>query len=136
MKNLSLLLIEDSPTDAHMALRILKKAKPETQHHWIEDGEEAVSYFQNEESELPKMILLDLRLPKVNGFGVLKEIRANERFARLPVIVYSSSGQEEDIQEAIDYGANSYLVKPGNYGDMKELLGLTFRYWIESNQSV
>ena len=135
MEKPNLLLIEDSETDAHFAIRIFKKNLENANYKWIADGQSALDFFEDiNREELPDMVLLDLKIPKVNGLEVLHKLKTNPRTAHLPIIVYSSSGQEEDIKQAYANGANSYLVKPNDYIKMKEDLGITFKYWIKKNR--
>lgn len=136
MSRLNLLLVEDSENDAHFVNRILNKTLPGASCKWVSNGLEAVEFLQSLESsiEQPELILLDLKLPKISGLQVLEEIRKNEKTKHLPVVIYSSSGEVKDIKQAYSIGANSYLIKPVDYIEMKENLGLTFKYWLTKNQ--
>lgn len=138
MNRLNLLLVEDSENDAHFVNRILNKTLPEASCKWVTDGLEAVEFLQSLESsiEQPELVLLDLKLPKISGLQVLEKIRKNEKTKHLPVVIYSSSGEVKDIEQAYSIGANSYLIKPADYIEMKENLGLTFKYWLTKNQLV
>ena len=134
MERPNLLLIEDSETDAHFVIRILNKELRDAKYEWISDGQSALDYFDDiEYSKVPDMILLDLKIPKINGLEVLKRLKKHPYISYLPIIVYSSSGDPRDIERAYSYGANSYLVKPNDYKEMKENLGITFKYWMKKN---
>lgn len=135
MDKINLLLVEDSDTDAHFALRIFKKEIETHNFKWLPDGEQAIEFLMNvSEQDMPDLVLLDLKIPKVSGMNVLKHIRENKDFAKLPVIIYSSSGEKSDIEAAYAIGANSFLTKPNDYKRMKEVLGTAYRYWINFNQ--
>ncbi|MCF8235482.1 MAG: response regulator [Bacteroidales bacterium] len=136
-----ILLVEDNPDDAEMALRALKKNNLANNILVVGDGEEALDFiFARGEYKVrssknrPKIILLDLKLPKVSGLEVLKELKANKKTRIIPVIVLTSSKEESDMFESYELGVNSYIVKPVDFdkfvGSVKDL-GL---YWLLLNQ--
>jgi len=101
----------------------------------MKDGSQILDYLKNEKSPLPSAILLDIKLPKVNGLDVLKQIRASKRTSNIPIVMYSSSYRKDDIEAAYQYGANSYLTKPTAFSDMKNQFVNFFNYWIKYNHS-
>ena len=117
-ENVDILLVEDNPADAELALRALRKGKVANQITWVKDGAEALEFiFRNgayagRPEQNPKLILLDLKLPKVDGIEVLKRIKADERTRVIPVVMVTSSAEGRDITESYKLGVNSYLVKP------------------------
>jgi CheY-like chemotaxis protein len=126
-EQINLLLIEDNPDDADLALRALRKRHLLNTIKVLSDGEEAIHYLLRrgpyEGTELPssiKLILLDLKLPKLNGFEVLHAIRNDERTKRIPVVILTSSQEDPDIQKAYALGANSYVVKPVDFDNFSK----------------
>ena len=122
-----ILLVEDNPRDAELTLRALKKRNLANRVFVVEDGAEALDfifcrgqYAQREAGHSPKVILLDLKLPKMNGLEVLRATRADERTRRIPVVVVTSSGEDPDIQTAYGLGANSHVVKPVEFDAFQE----------------
>lgn len=136
MNDLDFLFVEDSINDVYLIKRILKKENLTEKYHWLKDGKEALDYFENEENPLPKVVLLDIKMPKVNGLEVLKFLKENSRTKKMPVVMYSSSLQKSDVDTAYDLGANSYMRKPETLNDMKELFVQIFKYWVLFNKNV
>lgn len=136
MEIIDLLFVEDSVNDGHFVQRILKKENLSENYRWLKNGEEAINYFFEEENPIPRFILLDIKMPKVNGFEVLKKLKSEEKTKDIPIIIYSSSIQKSDIQTAYALGANSYISKPPRYQEMKELFIHLFQYWITLNKNV
>jgi two-component system response regulator len=142
MENKALLLVEDNPRDVELTMRALRKAKVASKLVLAEDGAEALSYLFGEEGEdagcppeqLPVAILLDLKLPKVDGHQVLRRIRAEEKTRRLPVVILTSSSEDRDIAASYDLGANSYVRKPVNFRDFSEAIRQLGLYWLITNQ--
>lgn len=134
-----ILLVEDNPNDAELALHALRKANLANQVDWVKDGAAALDYLfhqgaYNGRKGQPKVVLLDLRLPKVDGIEVLRELRADPRTKELPVVVLTSSKEERDLVETYRLGVNSYVSKPvafKNFADTVTQLGL---YWVLINQ--
>lgn len=140
-KAVELLLVEDLEEDANLAIRSLKKYNLVNDIQWAEDGEEALDYLfargqyhGRNAAHVPKVILLDLKLPKLNGLEVLKEIRQNEITRKIPVIIMTSSKEDKDIQVAYDLGANSYIVKPVDFHKFAEVVKEVGFYWLVLNQ--
>jgi len=117
-QELQVLLVEDNPADAEMTMDALRQGRLVNQVQWVKDGAEALELLLGRGDESAavarrlRLVLLDLRLPRVDGLEVLRALRADERTRRLPVVVLTSSHEEVDVVRAYDLGANSYLVKP------------------------
>ncbi len=131
-----ILLAEDEDSDALLMLRAFRKANIKAPLFRVKDGEEVVSYLMGhgvyanrEEYPLPSLLLLDLKMPKKNGFEVLEWLKSQPKLKRLPVTVLTSSDQFEDIQHAYDAGANSYLQKPSEFNDLIEVISSLQSYW-------
>lgn len=133
MKSVDLILVEDSEVDGLLLKRIIKKEGLTENYFWMKDGNQVLEYFEDETAPLPTAILLDIKLPKVNGLDVLKKIKSLERTKNIPVVMYSASSRKEDIETAYEYGANSYLTKPAELSDMKIQFVNFFNYWIKFN---
>lgn len=137
-----ILLVEDNPNDAELTIRALKKHNLANDLHWVEDGQEALdfifsrgSYASRSNSSSIRVIFLDLKLPKISGLEVLKEIKSNPETRKLPVVVISSSREDPDISKAYDLGANSYIVKPVNFEEFMAALQSTGLFWLLVNQA-
>jgi CheY-like chemotaxis protein len=135
------LLIEDSPTDAELCTRALKKHKLANDLVWVKDGAEALdflfargSYSGRDMMYPPKLVLLDLRLPKVDGLEVLRQVRADERLKTLPVVILSSSKEDRDIAESYRLGANSYVSKPVEFQEFADAVVKLGLYWLLINR--
>lgn len=136
------LLVEDNISDAEMILRALKKNKLANRLVHLNDGAEALDFifaegnYRDRDTVItPKVILLDLKMPKVNGIEVLRKIKADERTKKIPVVVFTSSKEDSDIQACYSLGANGYVVKPVQFDDfINAISGLGF-YWMTLNQS-
>jgi two-component system, response regulator len=137
-----ILLVEDNPQDAEMAIRALKRNNLANNVLHVTDGEEALdvifarrTYSERKVEDGPKVILLDLKLPKVDGLEVLKIVKSDERTKIIPVIALTSSNEGRDIVESYRLGVNSYIVKPVDFDKFVEAIkGLGF-YWLLLNQS-
>ena len=136
-----ILLVEDNPEDIELTLRALKKSKLANTIVVAEDGEEALDFIfargkYSERSTIcsPKVILLDLKLPKVSGIEVLREIKKDPRTSIIPVVILTSSTQEVDIEESYKLGANSYIVKPVNFENFIQSLRQMNDYWLVLNR--
>ncbi|GAA0890941.1 response regulator [Fulvivirga kasyanovii] len=143
LNEVELLLIEDNPYEAELAIRNLRKHKLVDKLYHIDDGAEALEYIfsgSGEDGEPngirfnPKVILLDLKLPKVSGQEILKKIRENERTNTIPVVVLTSSNEESDISECYKLGANSYIVKPVNFDNFSRAMKDLSKYWLQLNK--
>ena len=137
MRKNAILLVEDNPDDELLTLRALKKTKLVNEIAVAHDGEEALDYLLNEENgnDLPVMVLLDLKMPKVSGLEVLHAIRSNARTKTLPVVVFTSSSEEKDIVESYNLGVNSYVRKPVDFSQFLEAVERIGLYWMVLNES-
>jgi two-component system response regulator len=137
-----ILLVEDNPDDAALTLRAFDKNNIKNKIITVEDGEEALDYlfckgkFEGRNPlELPSVVLLDLKLPKVDGFEVLKAIRKNEHSKYLPVVILTSSREEKDIVKGYSLGANSYIQKPVDFENFFEAVKTLGVYWLLMNET-
>lgn len=137
---LQILLVEDNPTDAELTMDALRESHLVNRVKWVKDGAEALDALFGRgtasvaESHHLRLILLDLRLPRVDGLDVLRAVRADERTRRLPVVVLTSSREEIDIVRAYDLGASSYLVKPVESEAFMKAVGEIGLYWMLLNK--
>jgi two-component system response regulator len=133
-----LLLVEDNPDDVELTLRAFKKARLANPVHVARDGVEALEFLFDEKggarAVLPRVVLLDLKLPRVNGLEVLARIRANALTRQLPVVIVTSSQEEPDIRRAYELGVNSYIVKPVEFEKFVAAVGEVGLYWLALNQ--
>jgi len=132
------LLVEDNPDDAELTLRAFRRRGLTHSFHVVRDGAEAIEYLlgasRGEERRLPRVVFLDLKLPKVSGLEVLARIRANEGLSGLPVVVLTSSSEEADMRDAYRLGANSYIVKPVEFEKFERVVSDVGLYWLQLNQ--
>jgi two-component system, response regulator len=136
-----LLLVEDNPQDLELALLALREANPSARIHVARDGAEALDYIFCEGThaarriaDMPKVILLDLKLPKVDGLDVLKRIKGDPRTRMIPIVVLTSSREQKDVVESYQLGVNSYIVKPVNFERFTEAVRNLGLYWQTLNQ--
>ncbi|MFH0893981.1 MAG: response regulator [Bacteroidota bacterium] len=136
-----ILLVEDNPQDVELTLRTLEKNHLANQVFVVTDGEEALDFlfcrakFVQREPRSPKVIFLDIKLPKVNGLEVLKIIKQDKRLRNTPVVMLTSSAEDPDVQAAYQLGANSYVVKPVDFRIFAETIINLGLYWLVVNQS-
>jgi len=137
MTNRAILLVEDNPDDEALTLRALRKNNILNAVTVARDGAEALDYLfaEGPGGVTPSLILLDLNLPKVSGLEVLRRIRADERTRLIPVVVLTSSREQEDVIAGYRRGANSYVRKPVNFADFAEAVGVLGCYWLLLNES-
>ena len=135
-----MLIVEDDPNDAKLIQRAIKKARITDRVTIVEDGAAAIDYLagvppydDREKYPLPVLMLLDLKLPKTNGFEVLEWLRTQPQLKRLPVVILTSSGETADIDRAYELGANSYLVKPVGTETLVDMLKAVELYWLVTN---
>jgi CheY-like chemotaxis protein len=136
-----ILLIEDNASDIELTRRAIQRSRVTDDLIVVEDRREALEYFFGKDSnggaghnELPRLVLLDLKIPMVDGLQVLKELRSHERTKRLPVVVLTTSNEERDIAESYGLGANSYIRKPVDFTKFIEAVECLGFYWLEINQ--
>lgn len=133
--NRSILLVEDNPMDVDLTLRAFARRKLTDQIHVVRDGEEAVACIAKWEAGEPRpvAILLDLKLPKLNGLEVLKRLKENPVSRVIPVVILTTSSDDNDIEKAYEYGANSYIVKPVNFEKFMQVAEQVELYWTVLN---
>jgi two-component system response regulator len=134
MKSNTILLVEDNPDDIELTLRALKRNHVANEIEVARDGEQALQYLKDPETPLPKLVLLDLKLPKINGIEVLKVLRADEDLKLLPVVVLTSSNEERDLAESYSNGANSYVRKPVDFEQFMDSVKHLGLYWLLLNE--
>jgi two-component system, response regulator len=144
MKNeneVEILLVEDNPRDGELALRALKKRNLSNHLVWVKDGADALDYIfgasadaQQRINHTPKLILLDLKLPRVDGLEVLRQLKGDERTKHIPIVVLTSSREEQDIVASYRLGVNSYIVKPVDFENFSEAVAQLGMYWLLLNQ--
>lgn len=140
VKEVEILLVEDNPTDAELAIRALKKSNLANSMVWVKDGAEALdfvfaqgAYSARSVSNGPKVILLDLRLPKVDGMEVLRRVKQDERTRTIPVVVLTSSKEDRDVAESYQLGVNSYISKPVEFDEFAKTVSELGLYWLLVN---
>lgn len=136
-----ILLVEDSMEDAEMTIRALKKVNLANKLVHVKDGREALdflfgtgSYAGRDAKNVPKVILLDIKMPKVDGIEVLKQIKANDNTKFIPVVIMTSSSQEKDIVTSYELGVNSYVVKPVEFESFAKAVSELGLYWLLINR--
>jgi CheY-like chemotaxis protein len=136
-----ILLVEDNPNDVELTLRALKKHNITNNVHVVKDGAEALEYIfatgayaSRDINHNPKVILLDLKLPKVDGIEVLRRIKSDERTKVIPVVVLTSSKEERDLVQSYKLGANSYITKPVDFESFVKSVAELGLYWLLLNQ--
>ncbi|MCK9209903.1 MAG: response regulator [Ignavibacteriaceae bacterium] len=140
-EQIEILLVEDNPNDAELAIRALKERNLANNLVWAKDGAEALdfifakgAYAHRSPNNHPKLILLDLRLPKVDGLEVLKKIKADERTKEIPVVVMTSSTEDKDIVESYKLGVNSFISKPVSFDEFVKMVSEVGLYWLLLNR--
>lgn len=134
-----ILLVEDDPNDVELTLRALTKHMSASHIEVARDGAEALERLLGAESPqrmetLPRLVLLDLKLPKMNGSEVLRALRGDPRTKTMPVVVLTSSREDRDISECYEIGANSYIVKPVDFSQFSEVVRQLGLYWLSLNE--
>lgn len=137
MKSRYILLVEDNPSDIELTKRALEKSRVANQLLVVEDGQQAIEFLFGRGpagEELPALILLDLKLPLVDGLEVLRRIRSDRRTRRLPVVVLTSSREDADVAASYDEGVNSYITKPVDFSQFVEAIQHLGLYWLILNE--
>jgi len=140
-EQVEILLVEDNARDAELTLRALTKGGLANKLLWVKDGEEALDYlfrrgaYAEREDIHPRLVLLDLKMPRVDGIEVLKAVKADERTRRVPIVVMTSSQEEKDMARSYDLGANSYVVKPVDFAAVTDLVRQAGFYWLAINRT-
>jgi two-component system response regulator len=129
-----ILLVEDNPNDAELAIRALKKNNLANNLVHLEDGQEALDYLYNEENELPRLILMDVKMPRVDGIEVLRKLKSDEKRKVIPVVMLTSSKEDKDIIDAYNLGVNAYIVKPVDFDQFVKAVTQLGFFWMILNQ--
>ncbi|GBO52886.1 two-component system response regulator [Pseudanabaena sp. lw0831] len=137
-----IVLVEDNPADAELAIRALRRGRIANHIELLQDGAEALdfifcrgAYAHRQITDHPKIILLDLKLPKVSGLEVLRQIKADPRTQIIPIVVMTSSAQDSDIIESYKFGVNSYIVKPVDFEQFNKSVEQLGLYWVLMNRT-
>ena len=140
-EQVDILLVEDNPADAELAMRALRTGKLANHVTWVKDGAEALDFifrkgaYAGRPDQNPRLILLDLKLPKVDGFEVLKHIKEDERTRAIPVVMVTSSQEWRDMSDSYKLGVNSYVVKPVDFEQFSETVAKAGFYWMLVNKT-
>jgi two-component system response regulator len=135
-----ILLAEDTATDAEIAVRALRSAKLGNHIVWVKDGQAALDFlfmegaYQGRVNGRPKLVLLDLKMPKLDGIEVLRAMKKDPRTSAIPVVILTSSAEESDITQSYKLGVNSYLVKPVNFEKLTQVVIQAGLYWLVTNK--
>jgi two-component system, response regulator len=140
LKVIEIVLVEDNPRDAELMVRALKKRNLANNLIHLEDGLEALDflfkrgkYEERKDSVSPKIVLLDLKLPRMSGLDVLREVKNNKITRSIPVVIVTSSAEDPDVKQAYEFGANSYVVKPVNFDAFSDVMSNLGLYWLLVN---
>lgn len=143
LQEVEILLVEDNMSDAELTIRALNKAKIANSILHLKDGAEALDYLfakgvyaERDLTKLPKVILLDIKMPKVDGIEVLRQLKANEHTKIIPVVIMTSSSEEKDIVSSYQLGVNSYVVKPVGFEGFAKAVAELGLYWMLLNKSI
>ena len=140
IEQVDILLVEDNPMDAELTMHGLQQEKLANSIIWLKDGEEALDYlfrrgpYQQRTEVHPRIVILDLKMPKLDGIEVLREMKGSEITRRIPVVMLTSSQEESDLIKSYDLGVNSYVVKPLNFKSMTEIIRQAGFYWMAVNR--
>lgn len=129
-----ILLVEDNPNDAELAIRALKKNNLANNLIHLEDGREALDYLYDENNEMPKLILMDVKMPRIDGIEVLRRLKSDDKKKIIPVVMLTSSKEDKDIIEAYNLGVNAYIVKPVDFDQFVKAVTEVGLFWLILNQ--
>jgi two-component system, response regulator len=138
-EEVGILLVEDNPLDAELMMRGLKDQKLANSITWLRDGEEALDYvfrrgaYAGRSDSGPRLILLDLKMPRVGGLEVTRALKSDDRTKQIPIVIMTSSKEESDIAESYNLGVNSYIVKPLDFDALAEVAREAGYYWLAVN---
>jgi CheY-like chemotaxis protein len=136
-----ILFAEDNPRDAELTIRALKQGGLANALLWVKDGQQAMDFlfrqgeYAGRQDTVPRLVLLDLKMPRVDGIEVLRAIRGDERTKHIPVVIMTSSEEESDVARSYALGVNSYVVKPVDFNAMTELARHAGYYWLAVNKT-
>ena len=143
MNNVEILLVEDNVNDAELTIRVLKKNNLSSNLMHVKDGAEALNFIyckgdfiERDFKDLPKLILLDLKMPKIDGLEVLKVLKSDQDTKHIPVVILTSSKEEKDLMESYHLGANSYIQKPVEFEKFVKSISDIGMYWLILNQNI
>jgi len=141
LNEVEILLVEDNPYDVELTLTALKENNLTNKVHVLNDGAEALEFVfatgahaQRNIKNIPKVMLLDLKLPKVNGLEVLRKMKSDERTKKIPVVILTSSQEERDVMESYNLGVNSYIIKPVDFNKFIDAVAKLSLYWVLLNK--
>ena len=140
-QTVEILLVEDSDADAEMTVRTLRRRGIANRIERVHDGVEALDYLRvqgahaGRRTGMPRLVLLDLKMPRMDGLQVLREMKADARLRKIPVVMMTSSREEGDLIESYELGVNSYVVKPVDFGEFAETIAQVGMYWMIANQA-
>jgi len=140
-EQVEILLVEDNALDAELTMRALKNGGLANMVLWVKDGQQALDYlfrhgdYSQRDEASPRLVLLDLKMPRVDGIEVLKAIKADERTRQIPVVVMTSSQEERDVAQSYELGVNSYVVKPVEFNAFADLARQAGFYWLAINRT-
>jgi two-component system response regulator len=141
-EHVQILLVEDSVQDAELTRRALRKHHVANEVDWVRDGVEALEYlfcegeYAGRDSGPPKLVLLDVKMPRMDGLQVLERLKRDERTRTIPVVMLTSSREEKDLVESYKLGVNSYIVKPVDFEQFADTVSQVGMYWVLANQTV
>jgi two-component system, response regulator len=140
-EQVEILLVEDNPADAEMTLRAFRRSNLLNRVHWVKDGEEALEYLfrtgayaGRDARPVPKLVLLDIKMPKVDGIEVLRRLKQDPATRAIPAVIMTSSNEERDVMESYRLGVNSYIVKPVTSDAFFETVAKLGLYWVLTNR--
>ncbi len=139
-EQVEILLVEDSPHDAELTMRAFKKGGLANQLMWVDNGEQALDYlfrrgqYEGRAETCPRLVLLDLKMPGMDGIEVLREIKGDDRTRRIPIVVMTTSQESQDMHQAYDLGVNSYIVKPIDFNSVTDIVRQAGYYWLAINR--
>lgn len=140
-EEVEILFVEDNALDAELTMRALKNGGLANKLLWVKDGQQALDYlfrhgaYAGRVESVPRLVLLDLKMPRVDGIEVLKAIRSDERTRRIPVVIMTSSREERDVAQSYELGVNSYVVKPVDFNAFADLARQAGYYWLAINRT-
>jgi CheY-like chemotaxis protein len=133
-EQVEILLAEDNPEDAEMTMRALRRSHVANPMHWVKDGAEALDFLFSGRNRPPRLVLLDIKMPKVDGIEVLRRLKSEPTLRAIPVVVMTSSNEERDVVETYRLGVNSYIVKPVQFEAFLDTVSKLGLYWMLLNR--